>query len=189
MEADMIKQMASAFVVAAAVGLGPTAEASVLYEFTAHSSFEFGTIPATTVSSPGESYTGSFSYLAPTFIIPDLHVPVGDLTSCSVVGSILGAAACADEEFLNSTMPAGYEIVSMGVNSSAFTGGIFYYFALGAFGTPGTHDTVLFGADQAGTLVVTVIDDVPEPGTLALLGASLIALAGFLRRRLSRARS
>lgn len=178
----MIKQMASAFVIVAAVGLSPSAEASVLYEFTAHSSFPITGNATTTASSPQESYTGSFSYLAPSFVIPDVTVPVGDLGSCNAVGSVFGPAACTDQGFLNSLSP-GFETIAFGVNSSIFNGSIFYYFNAGTFGTPGTYNTVLFGTDQSGTLIVTDLEAVPEPTSLALLAMSFIAMAAFLRRR------
>lgn len=158
-----------------AVGLvlpaaGANASSPVRYDFTALSSFDFS----------GETFSGGFSVVAPDFVTSDTTFAVADLLSCTVVASPAAPASCRDQEMLFGIFE-NYTTVSFGVSTANNPAtGIFYYFAPTAFSTPGTHATQIFGTDQAGTLVVTVV---PEPATAATLLAGLALFGLYGRRR------
>lgn len=168
----MIKGLLMAVLLGAAA---QPAAAAVQYDFTAYSSFDLGT---------GATYNGDFTYVAPTYIVPDVAVPASALTSCAVFGSDNVPASCANQGFLNG---ATYNqpttvIVSFGFTSPSLNAGIFYYFDAVAFSAPGTYQTVLFGTAQAGQLVVTDLA-VPEPASWALMIAGFGLVGGALRQR------
>lgn len=149
------------------------AGAAVTYDFTAFSSFEFN----------GVHYTGSFSLTRPHVIHPDASIPVADLTSCSITASNGEAAVCAAQDFLDTIVP-GYETVSLGITAPSFNGGIFYYLNAGSFGAPGTYDTVFFGTDQQGRLVVSGSPSpAPEPAAWLMMIAGFGAVGGAMRFR------
>lgn len=155
----------------------PAAQASVRYDFNALSSFGIG-------PNLDDIITGSFSFIAPTFITASTTVDPGDLAACAGSGTN-GPVSCTTQVF----MPGGlYDQVQFGILSPA-SGDyhIYYNFAPGAFTTVGTHNTVLFGADQQGVLTVTDLGGggpgVPEPTTWALMIAGFGLTGSLLRRR------
>jgi hypothetical protein len=172
-------------VLALAIGMVGPAAAAVRYEFTALSSFpaayfEFG--------APPETVTGSFTLEASNFITSNRSYAPAQLLSFSATGSLTGALTAGTQQF----------VLSPGFDSSiifGFVGGPFsfeanaaYYFEETAFSAPGTYDTVLFGDDQKGRLVVTRIGDggpggVPEPASWAMLIAGFGLVGGTLRRQ------
>ena len=155
---------------AAIVTFATPASATVRYDFTALSSFDFG-------SGFGQ-ITGSFSYLAPTFIVPDATIPVGSLLSCTY-NSTEGPATCADQNFLNDVVP-GNETIAFGGNTVGGGIGVYYYFDSTAFSTLGVHDTVVFGTAQQGQLTVS---SAPEPATWAMMLVGFGGLGAAMRSR------
>ena len=162
------------FCAAAAMACLPAmAGAAVTYDFTAFSSYEFN----------GVHYTGSFSLTRSNFIHPNASIPVANLTSCSITASNGETAVCAAQDFLD-TIVSGYETVSLGIQAQSFNGGIFYYFDAGSFGAPGTYDTVFFGTDQQGRLVVSgSASPMPEPAGWLMMIAGFGAIGGAMRLR------
>lgn len=163
---------------AAAALLGSAASAQavvavptpVTYTFTAFSSFDFS----------GETVSGSFTVTLPGFVTENTVVPLESLGSCTVLSSLGDPAACRQQEFLFDISP-GYEVVSFGIETPSNPGtGVFYYFTSGAFSTLGTHESQLFGAQQAGRLVVSAV---PEPATWLSMALGLGVLMGAAARR------
>lgn len=163
------------FAAAVALVMAPgSASAQVRYDFTAFSSFNFS----------GEQVSGAFAVELPGFVTANTIVPLSALLSCTVVTTPDAPAACRDQGFLLDVEP-GYTTVSFGIQTDLNPGtGVYYYFGEAAFSTPGTHESQLFGADQAARLVVTVV---PEPGQWALLALGLGVLAATARRAGTRA--
>lgn len=146
------------------------ASAQVRYDFTAFSSFDIN----------GEKFSGSFSVELPGFVTMDTSVPATSLLSCTVVTSPAAPAQCRNQEFLFG-VAAGTTTISFGVQTDLNPDlGIFYYFDGAAFSTPGTHDSMFFGNDQAGRLTVSVV---PEPGQWALLALGLAVVGARTRRQ------
>ena len=150
-----------------------SAQAAVRYDFVAQSSYGVG--------QTNETFSGSFSYLAPTFITSSTTIPITALTSCSAVGS-LGSATCRDQDF---NVDPVYPWVHFKLQS-ATTGpvAIAYYFNASDFRTVGTHDSQLLGPQQFAQLTVTNLGGggVPEPTTWALMIGGF-GLAGVTLRR------
>lgn len=144
--------------------------APVTYTFTAFSSFDFD----------GEMVSGAFTVTLPGFITENTIVPLGNLGSCTVVSSLGDPAACREQQFLFDILP-NYEVISFGIQTPSNPGtGVFYYFNSGALSTLGTHESQLFGTEQAGRLVVS---QVPEPATWLSMALGLGVLAGAAVRR------
>lgn len=162
--------------VAVALALGASsgaASASVEYDFQAISSFALDN---------GETFTGSFSVTLPNFVTADTTIPVGSLTSCTAISN-LGPASCLSQGLLVS-FDTNYATVEFGASSAATSDiGIFYYFDPSAFSAPGTYETIVFGSDQAGELIVKSASTVPEPGSWLLMAAGVAALASRRRRQ------
>ena len=153
--------------------------ANVRYDFTALSSLPF----------EGYSYTGSFSVVVPSFISSFTTIPVSTLLHCSALTSS-GSINCFDPSF--EFFQVGYDAIGFGVHAIVAPGESpnlrnYYYFKGGAFSTPGAYSS-FFGADQAGTLVVSVVPTVSEPaaGTLAILGVA--AVLTVIRKQGARSR-
>jgi hypothetical protein len=182
---------ARAGVAALLAGLAATAaSAAVRYEFTAYSTFPsaffvFGANP--------ESVTGSFTVEVPSYIGADTTFAPADLVSFSATGSLTGVLTAGSQAF---TLSGDFEdsVTFRFVGGpDSFEAGAAYYFADGAFSAPGTYDTVLFGSDQAGRLVVTDLGGngggggggpvVPEPATWTMLIAGFGLVGGMLRRQ------
>ena len=178
----MKKFMVRAGLAGVALALAAPSQAAIRYDFTAFSSFpnayfEFG--------APPEIVTGSFSVITPTYINSARSIAPGALTAFSANGSLTGALTAGPQIF----QPSGGNEDSI---IFGFVGGPFnfqasaaYYFADGAFSAPGTYDTVLFGQDQAGRLVVTNLGGpgVPEPASWAMLIAGFGLMGAVQRRR------
>lgn len=146
--------------------------ADVRYDFTATSSIAF----------QGETYTGSFSFVTPDFIVTDTTVPATSLLQRAVESST-GPVPCSESAFMFNLSP-GYDTVGFGIYASDATPfvKIFYYFLDGAFSTPGLHASQLLGADQAGTLTVSLLSPVPEMASWAYTALGLAGLLAMVRR-------
>ena len=147
-----------------------TANATVIYEFTADSSFAL---------SDFEIDTATFVVEATDFITSDTYFDPSDLLSCSVL-LVTGLATCEAQGFLFSFETA-YDTIALGLSSTASLGSheLYYYFERGAFGAVGSYDTQLFGDIQSGRLSVS---QVPEPISLALLLIGMFALVSQTRK-------
>lgn len=169
-----LKRFWFAFAATAALTLpARSASAQVRYDFTALSSFDFN----------GEMFSGAFSVELPSLVTGNTLIPASSLSSCSVVPFPSAVAACGSQGFRFDIAP-GYTTITFGVLTDLNPGtSIFYYFDATAFSTLGTHETVIFGTDQAGRLVVTDLATVPEPGTFAMLVAGLGLVAVVANRR------
>ena len=164
--------MAAAAVATTLATSSGAASAAVDYEFQAFSSFPVAN---------GETFSGSFSATLPGFVTSDTPLPVASLASCTAISN-LGPASCLDQALLVSFNPA-YATVEFEVSSANTPDiGIFYYFDPSAFSAPGTYDTIVFGGDQAGELIVKSAGTVPEPGSWLLMAAGVAALASRRRR-------
>ena len=146
------------------------AQAAVQYDFVVFSSLPKG---------PGqESFSGAFSYTAPSFITSDLIVPVGALSSCTAQGTF-GPATCGSQKFLFSSQVGPYYTITFGIAGNANVDAIDYLFA-GDFSRLGTQGSLRYGQDQYATITVSDLGAatpaVPEPTTWALfvLGFGLI---------------
>ena len=149
-----------------------SAQAAVRYDFVAKSSFGTG--------QNNETFSGSFSYLSPSFITSSRAIPIAALTSCAAVGS-LGPATCRDQAFFVHPVDPW---IHFQLQSSTGPVGIAYYFGASNFRTVGTHDSQKFGSQQFAQLTVTNLGGgvVPEPATWALMIGGF-GLAGVALRR------
>lgn len=171
---NLVSRLAAAGAIVAAIA-AQQAAATVRYDFTAISSYP--------PLGDSESYSGSFTYVAPTFVVAPATIPTEALASCSVVSSIGNPAACAPMAFMNFFLPFGVNI-GFGIASPNYNGQLFYYFDPVSFTTAGTYDNILNGGGQLGRLVVTDLGGaVPEPASWALMIAGFGVVGAALRRR------
>lgn len=141
--------------------------ATILYEFTAESSFiGFGNL---------EIEAGGFAFETSDFITSDIFLEPVDLLSCSIQ-LVSGSGECVKQDLLFDFIPE-YETVAFGFETNQpFVGSsiFYYYFEEGAFGAAGEHVSLLGSDIQVGRLKVS---EVPEPGTPGLLLLGLFVLA------------
>lgn len=157
------------------MGLPGAAEASVTYQFEASSSFPQGNAQS--------MYSGGFTLTVADFITATTTIPVAAFSSCSVNQSNNQAAAC-DASVFNDAYYPGSDVLQFGFSSANASGLLNYYFDATAFGTIGTHDTMIFGADQQGRLIVSGSGSaVAEPAAWAMLIAGFGAVGTTMRRR------
>ena len=174
-----ITYLLAATCAAAVVAGAAPSNAAVLYSFTAYSSFPLGT--------DNESFHGNFDLITPTFVIPSAQPGTlfhpADLIDCAAV-SDKGPATCTDQGFIIG-LSGPDTTIGFGVNGVSVNTTIYYYFDAAAFSTPGTYQTLIFGADQAGQLVVTDLGGpaVPEPAIWAMMLVGFGLVGATLRRR------
>lgn len=169
-------QFSKTIFVALALASSPVASAAVRYDLVAYSSFPTG---------PGlERFTGSFSYITPTFITPEQIINAGALTSCSVTGS-LGPAICGSQRFYYPHPLGPYYTIDFGIVGNANASTISYLFAE-AFNRVGTRGSLRYGQEQYAELTVTdlgaAVPSVPEPTSWAMLLIGF-GLSGFALRK------
>lgn len=143
----------------AAFGFSAPAAAAVIYDFTANT------------STSGS--TGSFRVTTDDFLTTNTSFSVSELDFC-----IVSEGDCRSQTF---GVGSSYDVVVFGAGSVYS----YYYFNPGSFGGVGTYDTVLFGADQAGRLVVSEsLSAIPEPTTwVMMIGGFALAGSAMRRRR------
>jgi hypothetical protein len=150
------------------------AKAIVIYEFTGTTNYN-------------RLVNYSFTLERPDFIdLWSAVYPASETSSCAVSDPRYPDAFC-DHLHLDHTYHPGYEFVGFDYRSSpTAVGGIGagFTFDFGSFTTAGTHHSIDRYAEGNGTLIVTVLQDVPEPTTLGLFGLGLAGL-GMVRRRKS----
>jgi hypothetical protein len=161
--------------ISGALSLAMPAQAAVTYKFLALSSYQFGNAQT--------SYTGGFTLTVPDFITTTTTVPLGNLSNCSVTESNGAPASCSDQIFNYNYYP-GADVIQFVVSSANWSAAVNYYFDVDAFATVGTHDTIIFGKDQQGQLIVSADDSaVPEPASWALMVVGFGLAGGAMRSR------
>jgi PEP-CTERM motif len=176
----MMKGKIGAGLASLALALAAPAHAAIRYDFTAFSTFSQAWF---VFGAPPETISGSFTLTTPTYISSNRTVMPGALTSFSATGSLTGPLTAGRQRF---NVDAFNDSIIFGFvgGPDSFEAAAAYYFAAGALSAPGTYDTVLFGQDQAGRLVVTNLGGpgVPEPASWAMLIAGF-GLMGAVQRR------
>jgi MYXO-CTERM domain-containing protein len=161
----MLKQLGLAAAVLAAVGSG-SASASVRHDFTG------------SYSDPFYKFTGSFTYVVPTFITSNTGVTPGSLSSCSV--DVNGPATCHEVASYPAASPSsGDQIDFFGERRGSVEGFRFGAFDDMAFVSPSRHGLDLL----SGALAQLTASILPEPDAWTFVLLGLGGLGVTIRRR------
>lgn len=166
----MKRVFAGAILVALAQLTTVPASAAVRYDFTALSSFD--------------GVTGSFSFTTSNFITQNLFVPAANLDNCTVLTPVGGSCTFSSAFFADTSTLSGSgtdtsDIIGFQVNFSQPA----FVFANGAFGAFGTYQTIEFGSNQAGVLVVSQAGAIPEPASWAMMITGFGLVGAAMRRK------
>lgn len=151
-------------------------DAQVRYDFQAFST------PAQGAFS--ESFTGSFSYVSPTYLTSAVTVAPGSLASCAIVGSVFGSIPCNSQTL--DGLAIGSDLVRFrGSSPSLGVVDFSYLFDDGALLAPGVYNSTNPQRDLRARLTVTDLNAaaVPEPATWGMMIAGFGMLGAAMRRR------
>jgi len=152
------------------VALVPGACADVVYNFS-----------GTEALFPG---TESFQYTAPNFITADISIPGSSLDFCTVSGTLVPPCDVVNFFISGPDSPQHFPQIAFETGPTGLASILDYYFPSGSFGEAGTIQS------PSGNTATLTITTVPEPSSLVLLLATILALtiqpfrwrSGFLSR-------
>jgi hypothetical protein len=165
--------------------------ASLLFVWASAASCQAGTIAYSFVGTTESDYppieNESFQYSSPSFVLSETFVLATQLDCPNCISSFVPVVFYPDNCGYANSQPVNCADSIQFDDNNTNTAYIFY-FPVGAFDSPGTYDTVLFGGqiegvnENFGKLTVT---ETPEPATTwTMLTGALLAFVYSIRSRL-----